>query len=84
MGGGGSKVDAAVQTASSGEQPAMWKEAAAAGSLHQVWSTSVSGSVSATSVGSKGGAGGRTPFGGGDSFGRSGMKQSYNFSGRRK
>lgn len=95
MGGGGTKADAAVQTVSSGEQPAMWQEVAAVGALHQVWSASasapsksksspLSGSLNAASVGNKGGAGERISFGGGGSFGRSGMKHSYNFSGTRK
>jgi hypothetical protein len=87
FGGGGrrpTKVDAAVQTVPSGEQPAMWQEVAAVDAMHQTWSAAAAPPRSRKAAATKGGVGGGISLGGGDSFARSGMKQSYNFSGKRK
>lgn len=80
----GGKVDAAVQTVPSGEQPAMWQEVAAVDAMHQTWSAA--GGAGPPRHRHKGGPTltGKKTISGGDSFAMSGMKQSYNFSGRRK
>jgi hypothetical protein len=82
----GEMVDAGVQTVPSGEKPARWQEVAAEDALHQTWSAAAAASRSRRLPPgpSSRAEGGRVSIGGGDSFERGGMKQSYNFSGRRK
>lgn len=89
---GPEKVDAAVQTKPSADQPAMWQEAAAADALHQTWSEAAvpprarlrkldsAGSDTSITRNSRG----LVTIGGEHSFARSSMKHSYNFSAPRR